>query len=171
MVICGDRTYDGQHPLVRIHEGNGRPALFSTLGYVQGVVDMEDGEARSLLRDIHEHEIDDAVIYRHRWEPDMAVVWDNRSVLHRTAVTKATTAFATNDDRLLIGRQRASCWGSPAPAPESLPEDSHQASPHATSTTANERRAEGGAYRHRRCRQPGTAVGRPEQSEAQAQPL
>ena len=64
MAIRGDRDpYDGQHPLVRIHEGNGRPALFSTLGYVQGVVDMEDDEARSLLREIHEHQIDDAVIY------------------------------------------------------------------------------------------------------------
>ena len=96
MAIRGDRDpYDGQHPLVRIHEGNGRPALFSTLGYVQGVVDMEDDEARSLLRDIHEHQIDDAVIYRHRWEPDMAVVWDNRSVLHRA------TGGYEGHDRLL----------------------------------------------------------------------
>jgi taurine dioxygenase len=96
MAIRGDRDpYDGQHPLVRIHEGNGRPALFSTLGYVQGVVDMEDDEARSLLREIHEHQIDDAVIYRHRWEPDMAVVWDNRSVLHRA------TGGYEGHDRLL----------------------------------------------------------------------
>ena len=96
MAIRGDRDpYDGQHPLVRIHEGNGRPALFSTLGYVQGVVDMEDDEARSLLREIHEHQIDDAVVYRHRWEPDMAVVWDNRSVLHRA------TGGYEGHDRLL----------------------------------------------------------------------
>ena len=96
MTIRGDRDpYDGQHPLVRIHEGNGRPALFSTLGYVQGVVDMEDDEARSLLREIHEHQIDDAVIYRHRWELDMAVVWDNRSVLHRA------TGGYEGHDRLL----------------------------------------------------------------------
>ena len=96
MAIRGDRDpYDGQHPLVRIHEGNGRPALFSTLGYVQGVVDMEDDEARSLLREIHEHQIDDDVIYRHRWESDMAVVWDNRSVLHRA------TGGYEGHDRLL----------------------------------------------------------------------
>ena len=96
MAIRGDRDpYDGQHSLVRIHEGNGRPALFSTLGYVQGVVDMDDDEARSLLREIHEHQIDDSVIYRHRWEPDMAVVWDNRSVLHRA------TGGYEGHDRLL----------------------------------------------------------------------
>ena len=61
----------------------------------QGVVDMEDDEARSLLREIHEHQIDDAVVYRHRWEPDMAVVWDNRSVLHRA------TGGYEGHDRLL----------------------------------------------------------------------
>lgn len=84
MAIRGDRDpYDGQHPLVRVHEGNGRPALFSTLGYVQGVVELADDEARTLLREVHAHQVDDEVVYRHRWEPGMCVVWDNRSVLHR----------------------------------------------------------------------------------------
>ncbi|MEO0493948.1 MAG: TauD/TfdA family dioxygenase, partial [Actinomycetota bacterium] len=31
------------------------------------------------LRELHEHQTDDEVVYRHRWEPDMIVVWDNRS--------------------------------------------------------------------------------------------
>jgi taurine dioxygenase len=74
---------DGEHPLVRIHEGNGRPAFYSTVGYIQGIVGMTDDDARTVLKEVYRHQTDDEVVYRHRWEPDMVVVWDNRSVLHR----------------------------------------------------------------------------------------
>ncbi len=82
-VVPDQDPFDGEHPLVRRHEGNGRPAFFSTLGYIQDIVGMDRTEARALLKEIHAHQIADEVVYRHRWEPDMCVVWDNRSVLHR----------------------------------------------------------------------------------------
>jgi len=75
--------YDGEHPLVRTHEGNGRPAFFSTVGYVQGIVDMDADEAKELLREVYRHQTADEVVYTHKWEPNMVVVWDNRSVLHK----------------------------------------------------------------------------------------
>lgn len=78
-----EQTFDFEHPLVRLHEGNGRPALFSTFGYVQGIVGMELAEAMTFLAELRELQIADEVVYRHRWEPDMCVIWDNRSVLHR----------------------------------------------------------------------------------------
>ena len=72
---------------------------------------MEDDEARSLLREIHEHQIDDAVIYRHRWEP-MAVVWDNRvCCTGRPAVTKATTACCDGRRSFAERRQRSQLFG------------------------------------------------------------
>jgi len=84
MNIRGDRDpYDGEHPLVRIHEGNGRPALYSTVGYIQGIVGMDDDEARELLRDLYHRQTAEEITYRHTWQPNMVVVWDNRSVLHR----------------------------------------------------------------------------------------
>lgn len=84
MTILADRDpYDGEHPLVRVHEGNGRRAFFSTAGYVQGIVGMDDDEATALIREVYRHQTADEVIYRHTWQPNMAVVWDNRSVLHR----------------------------------------------------------------------------------------
>ena len=84
MNIRGDRDpYDGEHPLVRMHEGNGKPAFYSTVGYVQGIVDMDDAEARVLLVEVYRHQTADDVVYIHRWEPNMVVVWDNRSVLHK----------------------------------------------------------------------------------------
>ena len=84
MNIVAERApYDGEHPLVRVHEGNGRPAFYSTAGYIQGIVGLDQDEARELLRRIHRRQTADEVIYRHRWQPNMVVVWDNRSVLHR----------------------------------------------------------------------------------------
>ncbi len=82
--IRADRDpYDGEHPLVRIHEGNGRPAFYSTAGYIQGIVGMDQTEARELLVEIQRHQTAAEVTYRHQWAPHMVVVWDNRSVLHR----------------------------------------------------------------------------------------
>lgn len=75
--------YDGEHPLVRVHEGNGKPAFYSTVGYIQGIVGMDAAEAGALLAEVYRHQTADEVVYRHRWEPNMAVVWDNRSVLHK----------------------------------------------------------------------------------------
>ena len=82
-IVPDQDPFDFEHPLVRTHEGNGRPALFSTLGYIQGIVGMETSEARALLREVFQHQTADEVIYTHTWEPNMAVVWDNRSVLHK----------------------------------------------------------------------------------------
>ena len=84
MNIRVDReALDGEHPLVRMHEGNGRPAFYSTIGYIQGLVDIDDDEAGELLREVYRHQTADEVVYRHAWQPNMCVVWDNRSVLHR----------------------------------------------------------------------------------------
>ncbi len=86
MNIVADRApTDGVHPLVRMHEGNGRPAFYSTAGYIQGIDGMDDDEARELLREVYRYQTADEVTYRHRWEPNMVVVWDNRSVLHKAS--------------------------------------------------------------------------------------
>ena len=82
-IVKSAETHEFQHPLIRLHEGNGRPALYSTLGYVQGIVGMESDEAIGILAELHNHQVADEVVYRHRWKPDMCVIWDNRSVLHR----------------------------------------------------------------------------------------
>lgn len=82
-IVQDQETFEYDHPLVRVHEGNGRPALFCTLGYVQGIVGMEPAEAVAFLGELQKLQVADEVVYRHRWEPDMVVIWDNRSVLHR----------------------------------------------------------------------------------------
>lgn len=112
MAIIADREHhDGQHPLVRIHEGNGRPAFYSTVGYIQGIVGMDDDEARELLREVYRAQTVDEVVYRHHWEPNMVVVWDNRSVLHRATggyeghnrVLRRTTVLPAGTDGPVVG--------------------------------------------------------------------
>ncbi len=72
-----------KHPLVQRHPENGEEALFSCVGYIIGIEGMEDAEAFSFLMELAAWQSDDRFIYRHKWQPDMLVLWDNRSVLHK----------------------------------------------------------------------------------------
>ncbi len=71
------------HAIVRQHPETGRLGLFSCLGYIIGIDGMPDDEARDLLVELLEWQGRDEFVYRHRWEPNMLVMWDNRSVLHK----------------------------------------------------------------------------------------
>jgi taurine dioxygenase len=71
------------HPIVREHPETGRPGLFGCIGYVIGIDGMDEDEGRELLTEWYAWQTREEFWYRHRWEPGMLVMWDNRSVLHR----------------------------------------------------------------------------------------
>jgi taurine dioxygenase len=71
------------HPLVRAHPETGRLGLFGCAGYIIGIEGLDADDSRQLLTDLIHWQGRDEFVYRHRWEPDMLVMWDNRSVLHR----------------------------------------------------------------------------------------
>ncbi|MEZ5682403.1 MAG: TauD/TfdA family dioxygenase [Erythrobacter sp.] len=71
------------HPLVQRHPETGEECLFSTLGYIVGIEGMAEAEAFAFLAELAAWQSRDEFVYRHRWEPDMLVMWDNRAVLHR----------------------------------------------------------------------------------------
>ena len=71
------------HPLVTRHPETDEETLFSCAGYIVGIEGMADQEAHALLVDLLQWQAQDRFIYRHRWEPDMLILWDNRCVLHR----------------------------------------------------------------------------------------
>ena len=71
------------HPIIRAHPETGRLGIFSCFGYIIGIEGMDDADAGPLLGELYAHQSQDAFVYRHVWEPDMLVMWDNRSVLHR----------------------------------------------------------------------------------------
>jgi len=74
-----------EHPLVRPHTETGRPALFSTAGYIQGFRGMDKQESDALLAELYYYQTQDKFVYCHKWQPNMLVMWDNRSLLHRAS--------------------------------------------------------------------------------------
>jgi taurine dioxygenase len=70
------------HPIVRTDPVDGRKSLFISPGFTVGVEGMEEAAAHSLLAELYEHMTAARFVYRHRWAPDMLVVWDNRRTLH-----------------------------------------------------------------------------------------
>ncbi len=83
-IVISDEAYATQvHPLVRTHPETGEATLYSTIGYIIGIVGMADDEAIELLLELYEWQTRDEFRYTHRWEPDSLVMWDNRCVIHR----------------------------------------------------------------------------------------
>ncbi len=70
------------HPILREHPETGRLGIFGCIGYIIGIEDMEPAESMPLLKELHDWQSQERFVYRHAWEPDMLVLWDNRSVLH-----------------------------------------------------------------------------------------
>ena len=70
------------HPIARVHPETGRTALFVSPGYTIGNEGMDEREAQALLMELFGHQVRDDFVYRHRWQPGMLVLWDNRCVVH-----------------------------------------------------------------------------------------
>lgn len=70
------------HPIARVHPETGRTALFVSPGYTIGIEGLADAEAQPLLMELFRHQVREDFVYRHRWQPGMLVLWDNRCVVH-----------------------------------------------------------------------------------------
>ena len=83
------------HPFIRAHPETGKLGLFSCFGYIIGLEDMDDAEALPLLMELYQWQGREDFHYRHRWQKNMLVMWDNRSLLH------SATGGYDGHDRLL----------------------------------------------------------------------
>ena len=92
-----------RHPLIRRHPETGREGLFSAFGYIVGIECMDDAESHPLLMELYAWQSRPEFQYRHRWEPNMLVMWDNRSVLHA-----ATGGYAGH--HRLLHRTTIAAW-------------------------------------------------------------
>jgi taurine dioxygenase len=70
------------HPVVRVHPMTGRKALFVNPQFTLSIKGMEERESRALLDTLFRVTGTLEYHYRHPWQPDMLVFWDNRSAQH-----------------------------------------------------------------------------------------
>jgi taurine dioxygenase len=70
------------HPLVRTHPVTGRKALFVNPVYTVAIEGLLPAENFTILKFLYDHMVKDEFVFRHRWQPNMLVLWDNRSTMH-----------------------------------------------------------------------------------------
>jgi len=70
-------------PMVRKHPVTGRKSLYISPIYNDEVEGMEAAEARRLLDELTAFAEQKRFVYRHRWDPDDVVMWDNRCTMHQ----------------------------------------------------------------------------------------
>lgn len=69
-------------PLVRRHPVTGRTSLYISPIYNTAIEGMADDEAIALVSELAEFASQDRFVYRHQWETDDIVMWDNRCTMH-----------------------------------------------------------------------------------------
>ena len=71
------------HPIIAKHPESGAETIFGTVGYIHTLLGLEPEESRQLIMDLYAWQTKEEFQYTHEWEPNMLVMWDNRSVLHK----------------------------------------------------------------------------------------
>jgi taurine dioxygenase len=75
------------HPVVRTHPETGRRALFVSEHFTTRILGIPEDESRALLDELFALSVRPEHVYRHQWQADDMVFWDNRSVMHLAAGT------------------------------------------------------------------------------------
>ncbi len=78
--VAAEKTH--VHPLVRTHPVTDEKCLFISPTYTVGIQGMTNGESQALLSYLYQHMTRDTFIYRHKWQSNMLIMWDNRCTLH-----------------------------------------------------------------------------------------
>ena len=94
------------HPIVKPHSESGRPVLYVSPAYTVRIGDLAETQSQELLSELYAHQGQQEFVYRHQWQTNMLVLWDNRRVnhmatggyegydrvLHRTTIADAPSA-------------------------------------------------------------------------------
>ncbi len=76
-------TPDVEHPIVRTHPETGRKSLFVSLRFTIGIAGVAGDEGDELLDELLAHQDQAPFTYRHQWQQDDLMIWDNRCTNHR----------------------------------------------------------------------------------------
>lgn len=67
---------------MQIHPVTGRRSLFLSPHTMDYIVGMESNESRKLLDGLMIHATTEKFVYKHTWENENGVMWDNRCIMH-----------------------------------------------------------------------------------------
>ena len=84
------------HPVVRVHPVTKRKCLYVTEGYTVKILGLPDNESKALVSELTSHCTRPEFQYRHQWQQDDLVMWDDCSTQH-----KATFDYALPLRRLM----------------------------------------------------------------------
>lgn len=70
------------HPVVTVHPVTGRKAIFVNPQFTLHIKGMAEDESRMILEMLYRKTLVHEYQYRHHWQPNMLVFWDNRHVQH-----------------------------------------------------------------------------------------
>jgi len=71
------------HPVVRTHPITLRKSLYLASTVVTHIEGLPESESDALLAELYAAMTAPDLVYRHRWRPGDAVLWDNARVIHR----------------------------------------------------------------------------------------
>jgi len=71
-----------RHPLVHVHKGSGRKALFIA-AHTMDIEGMPKDEGRALIRQLIEHCTQPQYVFSVKWNAGDMVIWDNLCSMHR----------------------------------------------------------------------------------------
>ena len=92
------------HPMVRRHPVSGRKSLYISSIYNDAVEGLDEAAAQHLIEELSAFAAQPKYMYRHVWEPDDVLMWDNRCTVH------AVTPHDPNERRVMhrttiVGRE------------------------------------------------------------------
>ena len=96
-------TNSAVHPVVRTHPLTGRKSLFVNPGFTSHIQGLYETESQALLKFLFDHSLRPEFLYRHRWQDDDLVIWDNRCLMHY-----AVMDYPDSDPRYM---ERTTCIG------------------------------------------------------------
>jgi len=77
------RTPPVLQPVVRTHPVTGRKAIYVDPAMVPMIDGLEAAESREILDELFEWMVRPEFVYRHKWRPGDAILWDNAATIHR----------------------------------------------------------------------------------------
>jgi alpha-ketoglutarate-dependent 2,4-dichlorophenoxyacetate dioxygenase len=77
-----DARPSARHPLVHVHEGSGRKALY-VAAHGRDIVGMPSEEGRALLKELIEFATQPKYVFSVTYQPGDMVIWDNLCSMHR----------------------------------------------------------------------------------------